>query len=349
MALGVEQTMSYRVTFTLCVAWFLLCLSGCFCCVAGSLEWRHSYTAQHSDGRLTDGYIMFLDQGKIGLQVDSQSYTPHATKPIGSAWGFGYWEQHFPQSVPGDTYFLSRRWWMPGWIPGLLLLVLAICPLWLWVWPVERRRLRRERGLCIRCGYDLQCSEGACSECGLHRPREQDPVTPDESYYCGDETASESIIGSRRSAPLSRWKRWLYPELARFADKRERKAALKQAWRAQRWLVVLLSFPLNLLPWALGMAVFHLIRRHQINQSSSFDIAAFALPFFATFGVFQCVLFWSTLTFGLRRRIRRQLASLSVQVKCPSCGYDLQGHVAKASSHEHICCPECGRETSARI
>lgn len=34
-------------------------------------------------------------------------------------------------------------------------------------WPLLRRRLRRRRGLCVKCGYDLRGSSTAvCSECG---------------------------------------------------------------------------------------------------------------------------------------------------------------------------------------
>jgi hypothetical protein len=41
--------------------------------------------------------------------------------------------------------------------------ILARSPSWL------RARRRRRLGLCLRCGYDLRGSPGACSECGFER------------------------------------------------------------------------------------------------------------------------------------------------------------------------------------
>jgi hypothetical protein len=45
--------------------------------------------------------------------------------------------------------------------PGCWILVRS--PSWL------RARRRRRLGLCLRCGYDLRGSPGACSECGFER------------------------------------------------------------------------------------------------------------------------------------------------------------------------------------
>lgn len=53
--------------------------------------------------------------------------------------------------------------WVPLYLPTLLF-VLALCSYTL----VShcRRRMRRKRGLCVKCGYDLRGSKARCPECG---------------------------------------------------------------------------------------------------------------------------------------------------------------------------------------
>jgi hypothetical protein len=50
--------------------------------------------------------------------------------------------------------------------------------LWL-VRPIERRKRRREQGLCERCGFDLRASANCCSECSIptKRSRESGPFS----------------------------------------------------------------------------------------------------------------------------------------------------------------------------
>jgi hypothetical protein len=50
---------------------------------------------------------------------------------------------------------------------ALVMVVLGFLPgLWLATCPRRRRAMRRRRGLCARCGYDLRGSAGSCPECG---------------------------------------------------------------------------------------------------------------------------------------------------------------------------------------
>jgi hypothetical protein len=58
-----------------------------------------------------------------------------------------------------QTYFEMM---LPHWF---VILLCGILPLYDRL--VERRqRLRRQRGLCVQCGYDLRASPGRCPECG---------------------------------------------------------------------------------------------------------------------------------------------------------------------------------------
>ena len=56
---------------------------------------------------------------------------------------------------------------------GMFINVLLYCALiasTFFCWGYSRRTIRRRRGCCIKCGYDLQGhSEGACPECGYGR------------------------------------------------------------------------------------------------------------------------------------------------------------------------------------
>lgn len=54
---------------------------------------------------------------------------------------------------------------------GPPLLLFAGLSTWTFFWPLARRRLRRKRGQCLACGYDLRGSTTAtCPECGDQNP-----------------------------------------------------------------------------------------------------------------------------------------------------------------------------------
>jgi hypothetical protein len=80
---------------------------------------------------------------------------------------WGIWRQtdpeldftHFGMRVAIDHYLIA--------------MVLAIPPAWAllrWMIRYQRRRLRRKRGLCPQCGYDLRATPDTCPECGHGAP-----------------------------------------------------------------------------------------------------------------------------------------------------------------------------------
>ena len=109
----------------------------------------------------------------------------HWVNPGGRATGFAY--DHMPaEHLPRNFDFVARCAWrrrLAGFAVGFdatpagdrgvhlrvplasVACVAAVAPLLAW-----RRRARRarrvSRGLCVRCGYDLRGTPGACPECG---------------------------------------------------------------------------------------------------------------------------------------------------------------------------------------
>jgi hypothetical protein len=79
--------------------------------------------------------------------------------PMFEVAGFAF--SHVDRKEVGTAYAVALPYWLP-------MAVLTVVPvLWLRTRLRERRqRLRRLRGLCEKCGYDLRASSGACPECG---------------------------------------------------------------------------------------------------------------------------------------------------------------------------------------
>ena len=96
--------------------------------------------------------------GRVGAAADRRPPTSFRHRL-----GFGYARRTFPPRPFGEVTVTFPLW----------LIVLAL------VAPVAlgrralRSSLRRARGLCLSCGYDLRASPGRCPECGMAAP-----VTP---------------------------------------------------------------------------------------------------------------------------------------------------------------------------
>src|SRR5687768_11896561 len=79
--------------------------------------------------------------------------------------GFSYYEW-VDETAPATGWNLGGRdvsvpyWW------GAVVLAMPGA-IWLAARGRRRRRWRRERGLCVVCGYDLRATPGRCPECGV--------------------------------------------------------------------------------------------------------------------------------------------------------------------------------------
>jgi hypothetical protein len=59
---------------------------------------------------------------------------------------------------------------VPMWAPLLFTL-----PVWIWPLRLLRRAIRRKRGVCVCCAYDLRASSDRCPECGHPIPAKPQP------------------------------------------------------------------------------------------------------------------------------------------------------------------------------
>jgi hypothetical protein len=63
--------------------------------------------------------------------------------------------------VLNGTYY--HEWTFPAWLAAGVLAILPCANLFV---PAYRRRMRRRRGQCAGCGYDVRASKDRCPECG---------------------------------------------------------------------------------------------------------------------------------------------------------------------------------------
>jgi len=79
--------------------------------------------------------------------------------PSTTGMGLAPGETTGPMIVSGWRY-VDVSWWLSA-VSGALL------PAWrVWRRAREQRAMRKAKGLCLRCGYDLRATPGRCPECG---------------------------------------------------------------------------------------------------------------------------------------------------------------------------------------
>jgi hypothetical protein len=87
-------------------------------------------------------------------------------------------ESFLSGSVPITPWLTGRvyaAWVIPYWAPTLLVSIPALVA----ARRLVRRYVRRRRGLCRECGYDLRASGERCPECGAGVPAAQRARTAD--------------------------------------------------------------------------------------------------------------------------------------------------------------------------
>jgi hypothetical protein len=78
------------------------------------------------------------------------------------------WRLEDRSMITGSAFKQVTGWFVkvPFWFPAILTLILPL--LWLSKHRKEAiRRDRRNRGLCITCGYDIRATPEMCPECGM--------------------------------------------------------------------------------------------------------------------------------------------------------------------------------------
>lgn len=161
-------------------AFNLACLISLFICAAVLVMWQRSYRgcdvliAQRGPAdRLTCSsefglIVLEVEGAQRGRVLAGWSYfekpLPRRFRKQGLLLGFAGWRgtaRHYLLLPSSPLWGVAIPYWFPFLAAGTLPAV--------WIARMRRRRaarLRAERGLCAKCGYDLRASNSRCPECG---------------------------------------------------------------------------------------------------------------------------------------------------------------------------------------
>ncbi len=96
----------------------------------------------------------------------TETYNCEDAPPIPTIMGFGHSTKSFTAMMdfPSPLNEVST-WCAPSWF---IIAVTGALPLYRWqdFRSGRRRRVRRAKGLCVQCGYDLRATPDRCPECG---------------------------------------------------------------------------------------------------------------------------------------------------------------------------------------
>ena len=114
--------------------------------------------------------------GLVAYGVDRDQIVRYEYHCAGRRTGWRSWSPEMLVAIPATIVLLDLRisfsastnrvhtWHVPvGWF----FVAFATYPTLAFLHPRYRRYRRRQRGLCVTCGYDLRVSPDRCPECGM--------------------------------------------------------------------------------------------------------------------------------------------------------------------------------------